>query len=330
MGSRGKRICVVGATGALGGEVLTALASSALRVSEIVPIATDRSLGTDIEFQGEDYPVQTEMPSLRGIDLLLLCAPASVSLDCARQSLRAEVPCIDLSGAMAGSAEVPLSLGEPRDEVATAPLIAVPPGACLAWARVLGPLKQAAGLLRIVGTSLEAASVGGRRGIDALYTESLAIFGQSEASDPEVFPGPVAFDCLPGAGSSAESDAEREAVLADTLARILGARVPLTVTSVQVPAFVGHAAALAIETESDIDLAEAAAVLDKAVGVEVTAAPGSGPTMRAAAGRDVVLVGRLRRDPSRERGLLLWLAADLLKLSAASAVQLSVARLIRH
>ncbi len=326
MGSRGKRIGVVGATGALGGEVLTALASSPLRVSEIVPIATDRSLGTDIEFQGEDYPVQTEMPSLRGIDLLLLCAPASVSLDCARQSLRAEVPCIDLSGAMAGSAEVPLSVGEPRDEIATAPLIAVPPGACLAWARVLGPLKQAAGLLRIVGTSLEAASVGGRRGIDALYAESLAIFGQSEAPEPEVFPGPVAFDCLPSVGS----DGEPEAALADTLSRILGARVPLTVTSVQVPAFVGHAAALAIETESDIDLAEAAAVLDKAVGVEVTAAPGSGPTMRAAVGRDVVLVGRLRRDPSRERGLRLWLAADLLRLSAASAVQLSVARLIRH
>ena len=326
MGSRGKRIGVVGATGALGGELLTALASSPLRVSEIVPIATDRSLGTDIEFQGEDYPVQTEMPSLRGIDLLLLCAPPSVSLDCARQSLRAEVPCIDLSGAMAGSAEVLLSVGEPRDEIATAPLIAVPPGACLAWARVLGPLKQAAGLLRIVGTSLEAASVGGRRGIDALYAESLAIFGQSEAPEPEVFPGPVAFDCLPSVGS----DGEPEAALADTLARILGARVPLTVTSVQVPAFVGHAAALAIETESDIDLAEAAAVLDKAAGIEVTAAPGSGPTMRAAVGRDVVLVGRLRRDPFRERGLLLWLAADLLRLSAATAVQLSVARLIRH
>ena len=331
MASRGLRVGVVGATGALGNEVLRALASSPLRVSEIIPIGTDRSLGSDIEFQGEVYPVETEMPSLRGIDLLLLCAPPSVSLDCARQSLRAEVPCIDLSGALAGSAEVPLSVGELKDEWATAPLIAVPPGAALAWALVLRPLDQSAGLVRVAGTSLEGASVGGRRGIDSLYAESLAIFNQTEAPEPSAFPRPLAFDCLPSVGpASSDGATEAETRLADTLARHLGARVQLTVTSVQVPVFVGHGAVLAIETQAEIDLAEAATVLDKAPGVEVADPAGAGPSMRAAVGRDVVLVGRLRRDPSRERCLLLWLAADLLRLSASHAVELSVARLLRH
>jgi len=326
----GLRIGVVGATGALGSEVLRALSHSSLHVREIVPIASDRSLGRDIEFQDAVYPVETERPSLRGLDLLLLCAPAEASLGYVRDALRAEVACIDLSGATAGSPEVPLCVaefgGEP--EGARAPIVATPTGAALAWALVLRPLDARARLRRVTGTGLEGASVGGREGIESLFAESQAIFNQEEPSVAGVFPGPVAFDCLPVVGAVGEGGHSRhEMQLAQTLGRLLGSRAQLAVTSVQVPTFLGHGAALVVETEDDLGPGEAAAVLDKAPGVEVWPAGGAGPSTRAAAGRDVVLVGRLRSDPSRERSLALWLAADLLQLSAANAAKLAAARL---
>jgi aspartate-semialdehyde dehydrogenase len=326
----GVRVGVVGATGALGSEVLRALSESPLRVREIVPIATDRSLGRDVEFQGEVYPVETERPTLRGLDLVILCAPAAQSLDYVRDALHCEVTCIDLSGATAGSPEVPLCVAEfgPDARVGGAPVLAGPTGAALAWALVLRPLDERARLRRVTGTSLEGASVGGRGGIESLYAETLAIFNQQEAPEAEVFAGPVAFDCLPAVGELEEGGQTRhETDLARSLGRLLASPVKLGVTAVQVPTFLGHGAALAVETEEDLDPGEAAALLAKAPAVEVWPEGVVGPSTRAAAGRDAVLVGRLRSDPSRDRSLLLWLAADLLRLSAGNAVALAAARL---
>lgn len=333
MATGGVRIAVVGATGALGSEVLVALDGSSLRVHGIVPIATDRSLGREIDFQGEIYPVETDASGLRGADLIFLCAPAPQSLDFAREALRATVPCIDLSGALAASADVPLRVAgfsaPPEDE--RAPLVATPTGPALAWALVLRPLDAAAGLRRVTGTLLEAASVGGRDGIESLYQETLAIFNQKETPEQRVFPRPVAFDCLPAVGAlAADGSSEHETALAQSLARLLGPKLQLGVTAVQVPTFVGHGAALAVETEEPLGPDRAAAALEKAPGVELWQAGDGGLTTRAASGRDGVLVGRLRRDPSAENGLLLWVVADLLRLSASNAVQLAVARLRTH
>ena len=330
MASGGVRIGIVGATGALGGEVLAALSASPLPVREIVPIASERSLGRDVEFQGEVYPVETDGPSLRGLDLVFLCAPAAQSLEFVREALRAEVACIDLSGATAASSEVPLGVAEfgVEPEAVRAPVVATPTGPALAWALVLRPLDERARLGRVTGTSVEGASVAGREGIESLYVESLALFNHTEAPEAEVFSAPVAFDCLPAVGPVGEDGHSRhETLLVRTLGRLLGPRTKLGVTSVQVPTFLGHGAVLGVETEEDLEPAEAVAVLDKASGVEVWREGGAGPSTRAAAGRDAVLVGRVRRDPSRERSLLLWLAADLLRLSAVNAVRLATPRL---
>ena len=102
----GLRIGVVGATGVLGSEVLALLEESSLLVRELVPVATDRSLGHEIEFRGDALPVETEPPKLRGLDLLFLCAPEGVSVEYARQALRAEVPCVDAAGALSSSREI--------------------------------------------------------------------------------------------------------------------------------------------------------------------------------------------------------------------------------
>ncbi len=236
MARAGRRIGVIGATGALGSEVLAALDAASVPVADVVAVATDRSLGQEVEFQGELYPVLCEVPSVRGLDVLFLCAPPSASLEFAREALRAEVPCIDLSGAMAAQPEVPLRLADPERGAPgePQPLLATPPGVALPWALVLGPLAAAAGLRRVVGTLLEGASAGGRQGIEALYQETLSLFNQTEAPESDAFPRPIAFDCLPATGDVGEGGHRGcEVVLAAAMQRLLGREVRCAATVVQ-------------------------------------------------------------------------------------------------
>lgn len=330
--SEGLRVGVIGATGALGGEVLSVLAESSLPVAELVPVATDRSLGQDVEWQGEDVAVLSAPPRLAALDLLFLCAPRDVSLEYARQALHAAVPCVDAAGALSGSDEV-----EPRvallravESPASQPVLVAPPGAALSLALVLDPLARAAGLRRVVATVLEAASSAGRGGIESLYEESVALFNQADAPEPGAFGRPVAFDCVPGAGAAAAGEASpHEAAVEAALERLLGGAARVAVTQVQVPVFVGLGASLSLETERPLAPAEAEEVLAKAPGVELRRETPESATLRSAAGGEVAVVGRVRRDPSGDNGLLLWLAADVLRLAAVNAVQLAVARVGR-
>ena len=331
--SRKLRIALVGATGVLGSEVLAVLSESSLAIGELVPVATDRSLGQEIEFRGETRPVEMELPDLGSLDLLFLCAPAAASLDLARRAIRAEVPCIDASGTLAAAEDLPLAVAAlapppPPDE---SPLVVAPPGSALAWALALAPLAAHAGLERVVGVGVEAASWGGRQGIESLYQESIAIFNQEELPAPDVFGRPVAFDCIPTLGEVGSGGATaREELLARSVARLLGGELRVAASVIQVPAFIGFGASLAIEARRPMDPKQAEEALTGAPGIELWRGEASAQTLRAAAGRDQVLVGRVRRDPSHERGLLLWLASDVLRLAAANAVQLAVAHLRQH
>jgi aspartate-semialdehyde dehydrogenase len=328
MARAGFRIGVVGATGALGTEVLEMLGVSSLPVREIVPVATDDSLGSDIEFQGEEYPVEIDDSRFVGLDLILLCAPPAVSLDFVRRALEEKTPCIDLSGATSGSEDVPLRIAGYGSLPKAAPLIAVPTSPTLPLLMALLPLANAAGLQRVSATVLEAASAAGKDGVASLYQESLAVFNQQTPPAPTVFPGPVAFDCLSGAGElEADGSGPKEVELIRNLGSQLGSHVGLTATVIQVPIFVGLGLALSIETQRDLAPSEAADCLGKAPGVEVWPDGQPGPTTRAAAGRDRVIAGRLRGDASAPRALQLWLAADPLRLAASHAIQLAALRL---
>jgi aspartate-semialdehyde dehydrogenase len=321
--STGVRIGVLGATGALGSEVLSALDASAIRVAELVASATDRSLGEDIEFQGQIVPVAAELPSLRGLDLLFCCAPAEASLAALREALRAEVPVIDCSGALLASAEVPLGVALLSPGVGAAePVVVAPPGAALPWAIALAPLHAEAGLRRVLGTVLDAASAAGRGGIDMLSAGSLALFNQQDPSQLDAAGPPRAFDCLP-----AEDAAADEAAVAVTLQRLLGVEIPVALNRIEVPAFVGQASSLAVETEQPLEPKRAEEVLAGAPGIERWSGGGTGPNLRSAAGRDLVIAGPVRRDPTAAQGLLFWIATDLLRLAATNAVALATARL---
>ena len=327
--SRNVRLGVVGATGALGGEVLARLDASPLAIGALAPIASVRSAGETIEFRGELFPVRSEA-ELRGLDLLLCCAPAPVSLGFVREALRAEVPCIDASGALALASEVPIAvaaLGQ-ADALREAPLVTSPPGAALALALVLHPIQRAVGIAHALATVLESAAGSGRDAIAALGAESVALFNQQDLPEPVADGRPLAFDCHPAVGEVEEAGSTAaEARLVHTLSRVLDAPLPLCVGIARIPTFVGQAIALQLETRTALDPKQARELLATAPGVALWEQDAEGPNLRSVSGTSSVSVGRLRADPTRERALLCWLAADSLHLAAANVVALAERRL---
>ncbi|MCG8588984.1 MAG: hypothetical protein MJE66_06805 [Proteobacteria bacterium] len=328
----GLRVAIGGATGALGGEVLAVLEERRFPVRELLPFASDASTGREVEFFDEALPVVTETPSLRHLDLLFLCTPAAVTLELVREALRASVPCIDCSGALSGSPEVPLLVAERCDasELLGTPVVSSPAGPALAWYHALAALADAAPLLRVHGTVLRSAAGAGRGGIESLSRETLALLSQRELPEPDVFETPVAFDCVPTVGPvpDATGATADEAGLERDLGRLLGDGVAASASLVQVPTFAGDGSLLAVETRQPLAVEVARAALAKAPAVELFDAHEPGPTVRDTVGRDVALVGRVRADPSVPdgRGLLLWVAADATRLAAANAVKLAETR----
>ncbi len=322
------RIGVIGATGTLGNELVQRLDRSHLQIDELIPVATDRSLGSEVEFRGNELPVETEAPNLRGMDCVFLCTPAEVSRELVRDALRHEVTCVDASGAMAATPEAPLHVAGEDDTTERSPLIVTPPGAALALGLVLRAFHAAAELTRASATCLEAASWGGRDGVESLYRESIALFNQQEFPEPGVFGQAVAFDCVPALGEVDEAgESERERMMTDCLSRLVAPEAGYALQFVQVPTFVGFGATLAIETARPLEPKQAQDLIEGANGVRMWSSFADGATLRAASAEDGVVVSRLRRDPSHEGGLLLWLATDVVRLTADHAVRLAEGQL---
>jgi aspartate-semialdehyde dehydrogenase len=329
------RIAIVGATGTLGSELVALMDQELLPIAELRLYAGEHSLGRSLEFQGDEIRIETESPSLVGLDLVLLCTPAAVSLELIRSALRSEVPCLDCSGALVGSSDVPMVIADlgAHDQVMGAPLITMPVGPALSWAPVLSAIQRGAELTRVVGTVLQSASSQGRGGIESLSEQTVGLLNQSPRHDLQTPAGPAAFDSLPGAADESEAGKDGassvEAGLVMALRRLLGPDVGLAVTNVMVPAFAGEGSVLAIETDRPMAVDEAAQRLAAAPGVDVWNGEAA-PSTREAVGRDEVLVGRLRADETSvdgAGGLLLWLAADPVRLAASNAVKLLRTRL---
>jgi aspartate-semialdehyde dehydrogenase len=320
---------VIGATGTVGSDLLSVLEARCFPLAELIPVATERSMGRAVECHGQSIPVETELPSLRGLGLVFLCVPAGEALEWVRAALHAEVPCIDLSGSVGGASEVPLLVAslDPDPVDLLQPVIATPAGPTLAWSLVLEPIQRCAGLRRVVGTVFEAVSGAGCAGIDSLQAEAIALFGQRALPEPTVFPHGIAFDCIPMVGEAGEGEeTEMEEELARGLRRLLGAELPLAVTGVRVPTFSGTGASIAVEVAEELSAQELRELLAKSPGVALPGEAMPSPTIRDATESETVLVGRIRRDPSSERGLLFWLAADPVRLAASNAVRLAEAR----
>lgn len=337
-----RRLIIYGVTGHLGQEILERLDESDWPIGELVGIASANSAGTDFEFRGAELDVVGEAPPLKGWDLVMICTRGIESLEIVRECLKAEVPCIDLTGSLSTQLEVPMPLvgrvaGDAGDALAAAPLIGLPSSTTLSWVAVLEALAGLSGLTRVTGTVLCSASSNGHHGLVALSKESIALFNQSDPPGPGPAGQAVAFDVVPGGGINCER-VRREVM------RALGGDIAVDVTSLQVPTFVGEGTSLAIQFAEPVSRDDVEARLIEAAGISVVqdgagsrglAAVGKGepepigPTLRDVTGVDEVLVGRIESDTSLSEGLgfRVWLASDPLRLAASHALRVAGRRL---
>lgn len=336
------RLVVFGATGHLGRDLIEQLDLSDWPIAELVGVATPASTGEDVEFRGDGVDVIGEWPALKGRDLVFICTPPTPALEVVREALRAEVPCIDCTGVLAGQGGVLMpALGpgfsapsaEERASFATAPLLALPSSTALAWAPVLACFGPT--LTRVVATVVSSASAYGRRGVISLSEESIGVFNQDGGRPVGPAGQEVAFDVIPGGGIDS-------ARVRSDLARLFSDELRVDIASIQVPTFVGEGTSLSLELTEPLSREDVLAKLEECDGIEWVpdsedaGASGAGeggvprgPTLREAAGGEGVLVGRLAPDHSlpEGRGWRLFLAADPLRLASEEALRVGALRL---
>jgi len=328
-------VAVVGATGAVGGEVVRILDERLFPIGDLRLFASLESVGIGVEVGGRELGVEPLGPrAFAGIDLAFFCAGAAVSAEYAPQAVAAGAVVVDTSARFRTDPLVPLVVPEVNAAALACReggIVASPTGATIALVVALGPIAGAAGLCRVVASTYEAVSGAGKRGIETLSRETVNVLNMRSPSgeeDEAVFAHRIAFNCIPQVDEllADGSTREEEAVIAGTR-KVLGLdALPLAITCVRVPTFYGSAVALTVETERALAPDEARAVLRAAPGIILCEAGDEMPypTCADVGGTDAVYVGRVRADPAQPHGLQLWVALDNVRKGAAlNAVQIA-------
>jgi aspartate-semialdehyde dehydrogenase len=330
----GYRIGVVGATGAVGSTMLEVLAERGFPASEVVPFASGRSAGLKVGFNGsllECRPLSAE--SIGGLDLVLSSAGGSVSAEWAPRLVEAGAVVVDNTSYWRMHEDVPLVIAEVNPEALDSHqgIVANPNCSTMQMVVALAPIHRAVGIERIVVSTYQSVSGTGRRAVEELRDQSHALLHEQEPPAPEVYPHRIAFNVLPQVESFKAGDdytTEERKIMAEAL-KILGAgeeELAISATCARVPVFTGHSQAVNVQTREPLSPEDCRELLAGAHGLAVVDSPADGvyPLAIDAAGRDEVLVGRIRRDPSHERCLNLWVVGDNLRKGAATnAVQLA-------
>jgi len=325
-------VAVVGATGAVGTEVMAILQERKFPVGELRPLASTRSAGEPVSFHGRDLVVrELTADSFEGVDIALFSAGADISREYAPIATKSGAVVIDNSAAWRMDKTVPLVVPEVnRADIARHQgIIANPNCSTIQMVVALKPLHDAARITRIVVTTLQAVSGTGQDAMDELLEETQALLSFREA-EPKVYPHQIAFNCLPHIDDFLPSGYTKEEMkLCNETRKIMGDdSIRITATTVRVPVYVGHSESVNIETEKKLSANEARAILCDAPGVLLYDDPAHKiyPMPLDAAGKDEVYVGRIREDESVPHGLNLWIVADNLRKGAAlNAVQIAEA-----
>ena len=333
MNAKGLRVGVVGATGAVGTEMLRILEERSFPVAELVALSSPRSAGRTIRFRGEDVTLrELSLDALRGVDVSLSAAGASVARGFGGEAAAAGTVCIDKSSAFRMEPDVPLVIPEVNPEALEGSLriVAVPNCTTIVAMMALAPLHRAAGLRSLVLSSYQAVSGAGRDGTRELAEQVEKLHDQvEELGHPDVDALPVgdtfgktmAFNILPKIDSfEKDGSTGEEAKTVQESRKILGLPdLDVAATCVRVPVPVGHSVSVFARFGRAIDPDEARELLAGAPGVDLRDDPANGvyPSPLEAAGRDDVLVGRIRRAADHADGLLLFACGDNLRKGAA-------------
>jgi len=325
-------IAVVGATGAVGETMLSILHERKFPADTIVPLASERSAGSQVAFGNGKLTVQdlsTFDPS--GIDIALFSAGGDVSREYAPRFAEKGVVVIDNSSAFRQEDDIPLVVSEVNPEALKQRprgIIANPNCSTMQMLVALAPLHRQYGIERINVATYQSVSGGGRSAMEELGQQTAQLLNFKDIT-PEKFPVQIAFNLIPHIDSFLDNGFTREEMkLVWETRKILGDdSIQVNPTAVRVPVFYGHSEAVNIETRDKVTVAQARELLAASPGIEIVDAlePGGYPTpVTHASGKDAVFVGRIREDISHPRGLNLWIVSDNIRKGAAlNAVQLA-------
>lgn len=328
----GYRIGVVGATGAVGSTILEVLAERRFPAAELIPFASERSAGRRIPYNGAELECRPLAPeAIDGLDLVISSAGGSVSSEWAPRFVDAGAVVVDNTSYWRMHDDVPLVVAGVNDGAVDDHhgIVANPNCTTMQLVVALKPIWDAAGIERLVVSTYQSVSGTGRRAIDELRAQTRAALG-GERIEPAAFPHQIAFNVIPQVEAFADGEdytTEERKVMGETR-KILGAGEELGVSStcVRVPVVTGHSESVNVQTRDELSPDECRTLLAGTPGIVVVDAPGEGiyPLAIDAAGRDEVLVGRIRRDPSAKRCLNMWVVGDNLRKGAATnAVQVA-------
>ena len=323
-------VAVVGATGAVGTEMIQILEERGFPVGELIPLASARSEGNEVTFRDQQLPVKIlQADSFQGVDLALFSAGGGVSKEFGPIAVKAGAVVVDNSSAWRMDPKVPLVVPEVNMLVLDKHegLIANPNCSTIQMVVALKPLHDAVKIKRIIVTTFQSVSGTGKEAMEELADQTRKLLGMGEAQTT-VYPHQIAFNCLPHIDDFLPNGYSKEEMkMVNETQKIFGdTSMQVTATTVRVPVFVCHAESINIETERKISANEARALLSAAPGVQVYDDPSRNlyPLPIDVVGTDDVYVGRVREDESLPNGLNLWVVADNLRKGAAlNAVQIA-------
>ncbi len=325
------RVAVVGASGAVGREMLRMLVERRFPASSIRAFTSARSAGQTLDVAGETFQTEELVPkAIHDIDIALFSAGASVSKEYAPLFVQAGAVVIDNSSAWRMDPDVPLVVPEVNAHALSAKtkLIANPNCSTIQMVVALEPLHQAAGLKRVVVSTYQSTSGAGQAAMDELREQTQAVLTGQKPPLPKKIPAPIAFNVVPQIDVFVDNGYTKEEMkMTYETRKIMGIiDLPLSATAVRVPVFRSHSESVWAEFEKPLTPARAQQILSKAPGIILLDDPSSKkyPTPLEATGHTETYVGRIRQDISTKNGLVIWIVSDnLLKGAASNAVQIA-------
>ncbi len=329
--TKGYRVAILGATGAVGTELLELLDQRDFPLEELRLLASPRSAGQTIRFRDQDLTIEAvTADSFKGIDIVLASAGGSTSKAWAEAIVQAGAVMIDNSSAFRMDPTVPLVVPEVNAEAAKdhPGIIANPNCTTILMSVALWPLHQRRPIDRIVVSTYQSASGAGARAMEEVKVQSAAILA-GEAPQAEILPYPLAFNLFPhnSAIDPSCNYCEEELKMVNETRKIFGTQnLRISATCVRVPVLRAHSESINVEFGEPFPVAEARELIAAAPGVELLEDWGRNyfPMPMDASGKDDVLVGRIRQDLSEPKALELWLCGDQIRKGAAlNAVQIA-------
>ncbi len=320
----GFKIAVAGATGNVGREMLNILEERGFPADEIVPLASRRSVGTEVSYGDKTLKVKAlESYDFSDTDICLMSAGGSISKEYSPKIGKQGCVVIDNSSAWRYDPDVPLIVPEVNpdavDGFTKKNIIANPNCSTAQLVVALKPLHEAATIKRVVVSTYQSVSGAGKEGMDELFEQTRAVFVADPISTNK-FTKRIAFNCIPHIDVFMEDGFTKEEwkMVAETK-KMLDPKIKLTATCVRVPVFIGHAEAVNLEFEKPITADEAREILREAPGCQVIdkREDGGYVTPYESAGEDATYISRLREDPTVDNGLALWVVSDNLRKGAA-------------